>query len=95
MAMFFDRQTAERFDDRMEQRRRVMEALGIVLPRRIDGAAQQLIRETLTTCVTCPRAHDCKAWLGTVKTAPEAPAFCPNKARFEALLEGAESHEAP
>lgn len=88
MAMLFDRQTAEQFDDRIEQRRKVMEALGIVLPRRIDGAAQELIRQTLLTCVTCAKADDCKAWLGTVETAAEAPAFCQNRERFGAMLEG-------
>ncbi len=90
MAMYIDRQMGEQFDDRMALRRQMMKALGVVLPRRVDGAAQALIRETLTTCVTCNRAQDCRAWLGTVETAEKAPEFCQNGAQFEALLEGAE-----
>ena len=87
MAMYFDRRMGDQFDDRMALRRKVMEALGIALPRRVDGVAQELIRETLTACVTCDRLDDCKAWLGTVEPGAEAPAFCANRERFEALRE--------
>ncbi len=86
--MYIDRHVGEQFDDRMALRRKVMKALGVKLPRRVDGAAQEVIRETLIACVTCGRAQDCRAWLGTVEAAAEAPAFCPNRERFEAMLEG-------
>ncbi len=86
MAKVFDRRSAEQFDERMALRRRVIDALGIDLPQRPDGPAQELIRQTLINCVTCERAPDCRAWLGTtVVPGAEPPEFCMNRAQFEEL----------
>ena len=57
-------------------------ALAII---RHDGGAAWF--EARTRCIECPDDRQCRAWLdGKTEGKPQAvPAFCPNKASFDAI----------
>jgi Family of unknown function (DUF6455) len=52
----------------------------------LDGWLQRdELEELVVRCAACGRAAECERWLSQSGTAREMPAFCPNKARIEAL----------
>lgn len=77
------REWQERFDKRMTIRRRVMELLGIVLPKQIRAETQEAIRQSMIGCATCEFTQSCEKWVNQNDTGAGPPSFCPNR---DALL---------
>ncbi|WP_410482336.1 DUF6455 family protein [Ovoidimarina sediminis] len=77
---------SENFDRRMTIRRRVMNALGISLPRQMGDGIRETLKQTLISCATCDHVSSCADWLSLETAISEPPGFCPNKERFKALL---------
>ncbi len=83
----FYREWWHRFDDRLDLRRRALNALGISLPTRPTRAERDMIRETLIGCTTCAEARACAAWLALGDT-DTPPVFCQNRETYLKLMDG-------
>jgi hypothetical protein len=79
------RDAMQNFRDRLLQRRRMMQALGIRLPKALSVAEQDQVRQTLLHCTECESAENCASWLTSLESIGDAPDYCPNRDLFRAL----------
>ena len=75
----------KRFDQRLEIRRRVMEALGIRVPRRISTETREMLRRTMINCATCENVKSCLDWLERADFSAGSSAFCANRDLFGSM----------
>lgn len=80
------RHWGEKFDERMDIRRKVMDILGIALPKKIDKETQEEIKQSMIGCATCTHIRSCAAWVGRGDGSDGPPTFCPNRATFLRLM---------
>ncbi|MXQ07842.1 hypothetical protein GQ651_08280 [Alphaproteobacteria bacterium GH1-50] len=73
------------FDERMNIRRQVMDALGIDLPKSIDEETREAIRRSIINCLGCKHTRSCIGWLTLADATGGPPDFCPNKEVLEML----------
>ena len=78
-------EVGERFDQRMEIRRQVLDALNITLPKHVDAEARAAIRRSIINCLECSHTQSCIEWLRTGDASTGPPDFCPNRVAFQAL----------
>ena len=78
-----------RFDQGMVLRRRVMDLLGITLPRQIGRDTREVIRQSMIGCTTCDRVRSCLSWLEVGDASDGPPDFCPNRSTFLELMKEA------
>lgn len=78
------------FEERMELRRRMLEASGVLLP---DGELGDALYaencESVVACYECRDAEGCEIWLNARKTGQAPPLFCNSRGnilRMRALL---------
>ena len=76
----------EKFDQGMTIRRRVMEALGIKLPKQIREDTRETLKQAMIGCVTCDQMRSYASWLTLGDASAEPPAFCPNREVFLNLM---------
>ena len=81
------REWGERFDERMAIRRRVMDILGISLPKKIQNDQKEAVRQSMIGCVTCGHTRSCASWIRIGDGSAGPPAFCPNRAVFQKLMD--------
>lgn len=76
------------FEQRMEKRRRMLNATGVELPE--NSAIRDMLDafpQSVINCYSCENDDLCLTWLDENETAPTPPDFCPNRDLILAILE--------